>query len=131
MPWTTASCGTICFSGSMCCASTCRSLRERRDDIPLLAEHFLRKYAAELGYVTPRLSEPVLERLESYAWPGNVRELENLMERAAVLSGGAEVRLEHLPENITHGAANRARGAARADSTAAGPLKTQVEALES
>jgi two-component system response regulator AtoC len=106
-------------------------LRDRREDIALLAEHFLRKYASELGHVVPRLSRPVLERLESYAWPGNVRELENLMERAAVLSAGSEIRLEHLPANITqehHESAtveNREPGELQA-----GPLKPRVEALE-
>lgn len=106
-------------------------LRERGEDIPLLAEHFLRKYASELGYVAPRLSRPVLERLESYAWPGNVRELENLMERAAVLSGGSEVRLEHLPENITHEHRESAAVEKREPiGPQVGSLKTRVEALE-
>ncbi len=106
-------------------------LRERRDDIPMLAEHFLRKYASELGYVTARLSQPVLERLESYDWPGNVRELENLMERAAVVSAGAAVGLEHLPEDPTP--ERRAGGAMQPGEPVnlqAGPLKPQVEALE-
>jgi two-component system, NtrC family, response regulator AtoC len=106
-------------------------LRDRREDIPLLVEHFLRKYASELGYAAPRLSRPVLERLESYAWPGNVRELENLMERAAVLSAGSEVRLEHLPENITH--EHRALPAVEKREpieAQVGSLKTRVEALE-
>jgi two-component system response regulator AtoC len=106
-------------------------LRDRGGDIPLLAEHFLRKYASELGYVAPRLSRPVLERLESYAWPGNVRELENLMERAAVLSGGSEVRLEHLPENITHEHRESAAVERREPiGPQVGSLKTRVEALE-
>ena len=106
-------------------------LRDRRDDIPILAEHFLRKYASELGYVAPRLSRPVLERLESYAWPGNVRELENLMERAAVVSAGAAVGLEHLPENLTpeHGDSGATENPERLKAKA-GPLKAQVEALE-
>jgi len=107
-------------------------LRDRRDDIPILAEHFLRKYASELGYVAARLSRTVLERLESYAWPGNVRELENLMERAAVVSAGAPVGLEHLPENLTP--EHRESGATEHREpplpAQAGPLKAQVEALE-
>ena len=106
-------------------------LRDRRDDIPILAEHFLRKYASELGYVAARLSRPVLERLESYAWPGNVRELENLMERAAVVSAGAAVGLEHLPENLTP--EHRDSGVTENSEplkAQAGPLKAQVEALE-
>jgi two-component system response regulator AtoC len=106
-------------------------LRERVADIPLLAEHFLRKYASELGYVAPRLSRPVLQRLESYAWPGNVRELENLMERAAVLSAGSEVKLEHLPENITHEHGEPAAVEKREPvAQPVGSLKPRVEALE-
>jgi len=72
-------------------------LRERRSDVPLLAEHFLQKYAAELGRRMPRLANGTLERLETYRWPGNVRELENLMERAAVLCTGSEVDARHFP----------------------------------
>jgi two-component system response regulator AtoC len=106
-------------------------LRDRRDDIPMLAEHFLRKYASELGYVAARLSRPVLERLESYAWPGNVRELENLMERAAVVSAGAAVGLEHLPENLTP-EPRESRPTEKREPLKAqpGPLKAQVDALE-
>ena len=106
-------------------------LRERREDIVLLAEHFLRKYASELGYVAPRLSRPALERLEAYAWPGNVRELENLMERAAVLSAGSEIRLEHLPENLTHEQREPPVVKKRElIEDQVGSLKTRVEALE-
>jgi two-component system response regulator AtoC len=76
-------------------------LRERVEDIPLLAEHFLAKYAAELGRSVPRLSGAALERLRAYGWPGNVRELENLMERAAVLCRGREVTPAHLPVDVS------------------------------
>ncbi len=76
-------------------------LREHREDIPVLAEHFLRKYAAELGRAAPGLSAAALERLLAYGWPGNVRELENLMERAAVLCQGPEVTSAHLPADVS------------------------------
>ncbi len=59
-------------------------LRERPEDIPLLAEHFLSQCALELGRPVPHLSAAALARLQAYGWPGNVRELENIMERAAV-----------------------------------------------
>lgn len=64
------------------------SLRERKEDIPLLAAFFLRKYAQELGYGQKRLSTGAQVWLQSQAWPGNVRELENLVKRAALLSTG-------------------------------------------
>ena len=75
-------------------------LRERREDIPLLAEYFLHKYSRELGRQVPHLSPAVLQSLLSYAWPGNVRELENLMERASVLCGGTTVEPSLLPAEM-------------------------------
>ena len=63
-------------------------LRDRREDVPALAEHFLRKHAHRTGRKVDGLSEDALERLTSYDWPGNVRELENTIERAVVLSPG-------------------------------------------
>jgi DNA-binding NtrC family response regulator len=61
-------------------------LRERREDIPLLAEHLLNGLAAELGRLSVRLSQEALDVLCSYSWPGNVRELKNVLERAVLLS---------------------------------------------
>ena len=63
-------------------------LRERRDDIPALAEHFVKKHAQRTGRRIERLDEGVLTGLQRYDWPGNVRELENTIERAVVLSQG-------------------------------------------
>jgi two-component system nitrogen regulation response regulator GlnG len=63
-------------------------LRERREDIPLLAEHFLARYSEELANGLRFLSEAALERLTAHDWPGNVRELENAIKRALVLSSG-------------------------------------------
>lgn len=63
-------------------------LRERREDIPLLAEHFLDKYAAEYGKPVPGLTAEALQALLVYEWPGNVRELEHVMERAVVFAAG-------------------------------------------
>lgn len=77
-------------------------LRERPEDIPLLARHFLDKYGAELGSGAGPLSAAALRALAGYAWPGNVRELENMMERAAVLSRGAPVDIRHLPYEMAH-----------------------------
>ena len=71
------------------------SLRERRGDIPLLAEHMLAKYAESLG---ERVIAPEsLDRLVGYAWPGNVRELENVIQRAMVMASSGVILPEHLP----------------------------------
>jgi DNA-binding NtrC family response regulator len=72
-------------------------LRSRRTDIVPLAEHFLRKYAAEMNRGVHAFSQDALEVLVEYDWPGNVRELENAVERAVVLCGGDTVEREHLP----------------------------------
>ena len=63
-------------------------LRERRDDIPSLVEHFIQKHAQRVGRRIERLDESVMSGLQQYDWPGNVRELENTIERAVVLSTG-------------------------------------------
>ena len=63
-------------------------LRERRDDIPALVEHFVRKHAQRTGRPVERIEDGVLAALQQYDWPGNVRELENTIERAVVLSSG-------------------------------------------
>lgn len=76
------------------------ALKDRGADIALLAEHFVRKYATELGRSVPRLDHRVIELLELYAWPGNVRELENIMERAVVLCEGNNISVDLLPEDI-------------------------------
>jgi two-component system, NtrC family, response regulator PilR len=72
-------------------------LRHRREDIPLLAEHFLRKFGVEHGRA-PRMSAEAMRRLESYDFPGNVRELENLVERAVALSSSSMIGLSDLPD---------------------------------
>jgi len=109
-------------------------LRDRHGDIPLLAGHFLHKYARELGRHVPRLSAQALQRLEHYAWPGNVRELENLIERAMVLCRGDEIGLGYFPAEISQDSlpATAARPLAAPASGAAASLsmKHQVETLE-
>jgi two-component system response regulator PilR (NtrC family) len=69
-------------------------LRERREDIPLLANHFLKKYAPAAGKSIHSFESASLEALCSYEWPGNVRQLENTIERAAALELGSELRVE-------------------------------------
>ncbi len=71
-------------------------LRDRRDDIPLLVEHFLNKYRATPRSGPARMSQQAMDALMEYDWPGNVRELQNLIERAAVLARGAIITPEHI-----------------------------------
>jgi Nif-specific regulatory protein len=75
-------------------------LRERREDIPLLASHFLAEYGARFGRQVLELSPEALECLMNYHWPGNVRELENAIERAVVLGSGGTICPEDLPESL-------------------------------
>jgi two-component system response regulator HydG len=76
-------------------------LRQRRDDIPLLAESFLSRLAEVRGEEPKRLSDAALEAMQGYAWPGNVRELENAIERAVIMTTGEEVDVGALPSRIT------------------------------
>jgi len=75
-------------------------LRQRREDIPLLASFFLDKYSKENDRPTSRITAEALRPLLAHSWPGNVRELENVVERAVVLSTGTEIGPELLPEQI-------------------------------
>jgi two-component system nitrogen regulation response regulator NtrX len=74
------------------------ALRERREDIPLLAEHFLSRVASDEGLPRKELSPAALQRLAQYTWPGNVRELRNLMERATVLLEQPQIEASDLEE---------------------------------
>jgi DNA-binding NtrC family response regulator len=76
-------------------------LRERSEDIPLLSDHFLKKYAEEGQRENLYLDPPALKVLLDYDWPGNVRELENVIERAVVLSPGDCISADLFPKNIT------------------------------
>ena len=80
-------------------------LRERREDIPMLAWEFVKEFAATFGKPVERIDEPSMAALVAHAWPGNVRELRNVIERAMILSRGPSVRVELLP--------GRARAATR------------------
>jgi two-component system, NtrC family, response regulator AtoC len=75
-------------------------LRERQDEIPLLAERLLARHGERIGVPARRLSPRALEALRRYRWPGNVRELENALERALVLSEDEEIGPESLPEAV-------------------------------
>jgi transcriptional regulator with GAF, ATPase, and Fis domain len=71
-------------------------LRDRPEDIPLLAHHFLREFASRMGRQIDRFDGEALERLTSYAWPGNVRELANVLERAVILCDGRVLHGRHV-----------------------------------
>lgn len=75
-------------------------LRERREDIPLLAEYFVEKYARSMGRPPRQVSDEAMELLRSYDWPGNVRELENAIERAMVIGLSNRIRPEDLPLRV-------------------------------
>jgi DNA-binding NtrC family response regulator len=75
-------------------------LRERREDIPRLARHFVKKIARESRRDVRDVSSGALDALARYGWPGNVRELENVMERAVALARGSRVEAEDLPEEV-------------------------------
>jgi two-component system response regulator AtoC len=89
-------------------------LRERREDISVLVDHFLDHFRRTLGKPVRRISDDALDRLLAYAWPGNVRELENVMERALILAEGERITLRELPENVVS-PAKGSPGASSAD----------------
>ncbi len=75
-------------------------LRERKTDIPLLADHFVEQYSRENGRHITRISTPAIDMLMSYHWPGNVRELENCLERAVLVSTDQVIHSHHLPPTL-------------------------------
>jgi two-component system response regulator PilR (NtrC family) len=76
------------------------ALRDRREDIPLLALHFLESFRSSMGKKIDGISPEAMRRLESYDWPGNVRELENTIERAVALESASEISVTVLPERM-------------------------------
>ena len=99
-------------------------LRDRRNDIPLLALHFLRRFAAERGKEIREFSSEAMRLLLDYAWPGNVRELENTVEHAVVLAKGGQVEAWDLPGAL------RLPGPASSPTMAQRELRQLMEALE-
>jgi DNA-binding NtrC family response regulator len=78
------------------------SLRERCEDIPLLVEHFIRRYNYSIGKKITAISDEALDLLMDYHWPGNVRELENLIERAVIFANGDTLEADTIRENLLH-----------------------------
>jgi transcriptional regulator with PAS, ATPase and Fis domain len=75
-------------------------LRERREDIPALVQHFLEKYDKRLGKHVERIEDEALQKLLAYSWPGNIRELENLMERSVLFAEGPVIVASSLPDAL-------------------------------
>ena len=82
---------------------TLPALRQRKEDIPLLVNHFLVKYGEENGRLNVELEKEALQALVEYDWPGNVRELENVIERAVVLTEGTSIDRRLIPEHVRSG----------------------------
>ena len=87
-------------TGSTCSTSRCPPLRERRDDVPLLARAFLRDAEGEVARSGLRLSDEALQALSAYDWPGNIRELRNVVLRIAATVPASLIELAHLPDEI-------------------------------
>jgi two-component system, NtrC family, response regulator AtoC len=91
-------------------------LRDRREDVPVLAEFFLSMFASEMRKPIKGISAAAREVLQGYAWPGNIRELRNVLERAVVLCAGKDIELEDLPQDLRFAASaqhdNRGGGSA-------------------
>jgi len=94
-------------------------LRERKEDIPVLVHHFVKKFNQRLGKNLTRISPAALERLKAYDWPGNIRELENVIERAVNLAEGEELETIHIA--LPEGASREKR---------LGDLKKAIEEVE-
>src|SRR6188768_609591 len=113
-------------------------LRDRREDIPLLVEHFIAKFNDRLKKQISAIVPEAVERLVSYNWPGNIRELENLMERTMLFCEGPLIRLSDLPSEVTVGLAglavapwpSPAAQAAAAAASAAGPASSPGAAAD-
>jgi DNA-binding NtrC family response regulator len=103
-------------------------LRERLEDIPVLAQHFARQVAAQNGWKEKRFAPDGIEELKRYAWPGNVRELRNVVERLLLLSSGDEVDATAVRLALPQAAPQAASGTA--PSAASGTLAERVEAFE-
>jgi two-component system response regulator PilR (NtrC family) len=97
------------------------SLHERREDIPLLARHFLERFRQSMEKPIESISPEAMSKLESYDWPGNVRELENTMERAVALETGPQISLRVLPDRVAGIAAETSANATSSAATAAFP----------
>jgi DNA-binding NtrC family response regulator len=109
-------------------------LRERREDIPLLVEHFRQKYNARLKKSVERVEDDALSALAAYTWPGNIRELENVLERTILFAEGPVIRAADLPASLRQSQPQAEGVPAFSPPSTPGPLKEivreQVQAIE-
>jgi len=105
-------------------------LRDRREDIPLLAEHFLAKYTEAMGKQIAAISNEAIERLGEHDWPGNIRELENVIERAVALEATPTILPDSLPPNIRGDAPRVAASSVDALPDSGFDLETHVQNIE-
>lgn len=91
-------------------------LRERREDIPILVEHFLELFSLREGNERKTITPEAMDVLKGGAWPGNVRELKNVVERLVIMTPGPTITAAHIPDSVVSGAAQREGGAARLES---------------
>ncbi len=103
-------------------------LRERREDIPLLADHFIAKFNDRLKKEITSILPDAVERLVAYHWPGNIRELENLMERTMLFCEGPAIKVSDLPVEVTGGAAAAGAAPTPAPAGAAGAASPEEAA---
>jgi DNA-binding NtrC family response regulator len=106
---------------------TVPSLRDRPEDITLLASHFTAHFCRELARPTASIHPDALRAMLAYAWPGNVRELKNVIERVVLLEAEDEIRLEHLPEEITRGRGKAGTGTSDAQVFPPGTVRKLAE----
>ncbi len=105
-------------------------LRERREDIRVLAEHFARQLADQNNWKQKSFSREAIEELERYGWPGNVRELRNVVERVLLLSTGDEVDAATVVRALPQAAPVNSHSARVSALLASGPLAQRVEVFE-
>jgi two-component system nitrogen regulation response regulator NtrX len=107
------------------------ALRDRPQDIPLLAQHFLEHFAQELGRGPKRLEPEAVAMLQSYGWPGNVRELRNVMERMMIMVDGAAIGPDNLPPGVRRARDRSSPGAAAVATNDYASLREARDAFES
>jgi len=105
-------------------------LRERREDIPSLAAHFLRKLAADVGRQPERVSPEAMEALMAHRWQGNVRELQNAIHRAMLACDGTALELSHLPSNVAAEKLNPVTSSPEAQSAPQPPDTLDLKTIE-
>ena len=103
-------------------------LRERREDIPLLVDHFLQQFSLENGRRIKTITPEAIELLARYEWPGNIRELKNVIERLVIMVSAPVIRAEHIPSNIL--GKRRSNGLSAAPGESWKPLKEARNAFE-